>query len=78
MSNHVGIEPIEVIKIAGFAGFLVSSTLLVGVHFKIFKFVFGDSAADYWWLFLFSALIPLFLMLYLFSLLFGMDYVFVL
>lgn len=46
-----------------FLGFLTATTLVVGFNFKIFKFIFKDNVKKYWWLFLLTALIPLFLFL---------------
>ena len=58
-------------KMSVFVGFLVTTTLIVGLNFKIFKFVFKDSIQKYWWAFMLASLIPLFLLLYFFTLLFG-------
>ncbi len=58
------------LKTSVFAGFLVTTTLIVGLNFKIFKFVFKDSILKYWWAFMLVSLIPLFLLLYFFTLLF--------
>ncbi|MBN1168634.1 hypothetical protein JXA63_01970 [Candidatus Woesebacteria bacterium] len=53
----------EFLTTAVFIGFLTVTTLFVGFNFKIFKFVFKDNVKKYWWLFLITALIPLFLFL---------------
>lgn len=65
------------LKTSAFAGFLVATTLVVGLNFKIFKFVFKDSILAYWWAFMLVSLIPLFLLLYVFTLLFGGTFEFV-
>jgi hypothetical protein len=58
---------------AVFIGFLTTTTLVVGLNFKVFKFVFKDNIGKYWWLFLLSALIPLFLFLAISSYILNLD-----
>lgn len=53
----------EFLTTAVFVGFLTATTLFIGFNFKIFKFVFKDNVRKYWWLFLLTAMIPLFLFL---------------
>lgn len=63
----------EFLTTAVFVGFLTVTTLLVGFNFKIFKFVFKDNFKSYWWLFLITALIPLFLFLTISSYILSLD-----
>lgn len=58
---------------AVFVGFLTVTTLLVGLNFKLFRFVFKDNIKHYWWLFLITALIPLFLFLTVSSYILHLD-----
>jgi len=57
----------ETIKTFALGGFLTASTLIIGVNFKIFTNIFGERAKKYWWLFLITALIPICLVLFLFT-----------
>ncbi len=61
----------EAFRIGSITGFLATVTLLINVNYKVYQRIFKDKAKSYWWLFLLSALIPLLLFLYIFSLLFG-------
>lgn len=61
----------EVLKVTAAAGFVTASVLLISLNHKVFKFIFKEKTASYWWLFTVLTVFPLLLILYIFSLLFG-------
>lgn len=66
-------QMIEFVRYSAIAGFIAATTLVVNINHKIFNTFFKERTASFWWLFVISALIPLSLFLYIFSLLFGKE-----
>jgi len=63
-------QVMQFVHISAITGFIVVSTLVINMNYKIFNYVLKDNAKKYWWLFVTLAVIPLMLFLYTFTLLF--------
>ncbi|OGM15984.1 hypothetical protein A2V56_04450 [Candidatus Woesebacteria bacterium RBG_19FT_COMBO_42_9] len=57
----------ETLRAVALGGFLTASTLIIGINFKVFNNIFKENAHKYWWLFLVSAVIPVAVVLFIFS-----------
>ncbi len=64
-------ELIQFFRYGAIVGFISATTLVINLNHKAFNRILGENARSYWWLFVISALIPLLIALYIFSLLFG-------
>ena len=60
----------QFLRLSSFIGFMVTATFIINLNFKTFRSVFKEKTGHYWWLFLLITLIPLMVIIYLFSLLF--------
>lgn len=70
MTESINTKLKDFVEFVAFLGFLVTATLLINLNFRGFKFVFGEKVRSYWWLFLLLTIVPLLVILYIFSLLF--------
>lgn len=61
---------VEFFKFAAITGFIVTATLIININFKVFRSVFKDRTYRFFWLFLILAILPLLLIVYIFTLLF--------
>jgi hypothetical protein len=59
------------IKIVAFVGFLAAATLFIGLNHKFFVLALGEKSKTYWWMFIIIAVVPLLIIIYAFSYLFG-------
>lgn len=57
----------DALRTFALGGFLTASTLIIGINFKVFNNIFKENSRKFWWLFLVSAIIPILLVLYIFS-----------
>ncbi len=60
----------EFFRFSAIAGLIAAVTLLINLHYSAFRYIFKERTKTYWWLFIVMTVIPLFLFLYVFSLLF--------
>ena len=60
----------EFFQFSAIAGLIAAVTLLINLHYSVFRFIFKEKTRTYWWLFAAITLIPLSLFLYIFTLLF--------
>ncbi|MFC1649318.1 hypothetical protein ACFL2C_01215 [Patescibacteria group bacterium] len=60
----------EFVKLSSFVGFLACTALLVNMNRKVHGKVFKKGSRTYWLMFFVSSIIPLLLILYLFTVLF--------
>ncbi|MFV1917190.1 MAG: hypothetical protein ACC618_01750 [Patescibacteria group bacterium] len=61
----------EFLRLAALIGFIATATLLLNLNFKVFRDVFKERTITFFWLYLLMIIVPILLILYLFSLLFG-------
>jgi len=61
----------QAIKSMALAGFLIAATLIIGINFKVFNNIFKEKTTNYWWLFLITAMVPIALVLYMFTFFFS-------
>jgi len=61
----------DFLRFTAFFGFIVTATLIINLNFRAFKIVFKENTRKYWWLFLISAMAPMLIIIYIFSLLFS-------
>ena len=64
-------EILEFLRYSAIVGFISTATIVINLNNKAFKRILGENAARLWWLFVLLAVIPLFVFLYLFNLIFG-------
>jgi hypothetical protein len=64
-------ESAQAFKLVCFVIFLAASTLFIGFNHQMFTLVMGERSRSFWWLFVIIALVPLLLVLYAFSIIFG-------
>lgn len=60
----------NIIKFAAFIGLIVFTTIIVSLNFRVFRVIFKERATSFWWLFLILSIIPLLMLLSLFTLIF--------
>jgi len=58
-------------RVTAIAGFVTSSVLLVNINHRAFKWVLKEKSKTYWWLFTVFTVVPLLVILQIFSLFFG-------
>lgn len=63
-------EAYLVFRTTAIAGFLTASVLLININHKAFKFVFKEKSKTYWWLFTVFTVVPMLVILQVFSLFF--------
>lgn len=68
-------EVMQFLHYSAIVGFIVVATLLINMNHKAFNYVMKDNAKRYWWLFVIIAVIPLSLILYVFTFIFGKFFV---
>ncbi len=61
---------VAILKFGAMLGFIICSTLVVGLNFKAFKRIFEERTATMWWLFLGISVIPFVMMVGIFTMLF--------
>jgi len=60
-----------VFRTTAIAGFLTASVLLININHKAFKFVLKEKSKTYWWLFTVFTVVPLLVILQIFTIFFG-------
>jgi len=63
-------ELIEFFRYAAIAGFIAATALIININYATFNKIFKEKTKLFWTLFFISALIPLLVSIYIFSLLF--------
>ena len=53
------------------AGFVTASVLLININHRTFKWVLKEKSITYWWLFTVLTIVPLLMILQVFSIFFG-------
>lgn len=71
VARELSPEISQFLRFSSLTGFIVVTTLIINLNFKAFRFVFKEKTGHYWWLFLLLALVPLGLIMFIFTLLFG-------
>ncbi|QQS38903.1 hypothetical protein IPM62_06010 [Candidatus Woesebacteria bacterium] len=70
MDVNFNANVVTLIRLAAYVGLIFFTTVFVSLNFKTFKMLFKESTKSYWWLFLIISVIPLMILLSIFSLVF--------
>jgi hypothetical protein len=70
MKKAISNDVLSFFRFAAITGFIVTATLIINLNFKVFRRVFKEKTYRFFWLFLILAIVPLLLIVYIFTLLF--------
>jgi hypothetical protein len=71
MFNYLPPEVYLVFRTTAIAGFVTASVLLININHRAFKWVLKEKSITYWWLFTVFTIVPLLMILQVFSIFFG-------